>query len=218
MELKDRIINSAHELFSEKGYDKTTVADIIKKADSSKGGFYHHFRSKDEVLEAITLGYMQELLEYYDEILLSDSSVIDAINDVFIKITRYKVDQVEEWPKMTKLYSFSGNHIIIKKIADDFEKVTTKLYEQLILKGNEGEVFEVQYPKILAGLWTRELMQVLDRSRACIFSDEVTVLEEYEELLDFSEKLFNDTLGLKNNEIRIKDPALDYVRSVRKQL
>ncbi|WP_406670902.1 TetR/AcrR family transcriptional regulator [Methanolobus sp. ZRKC4] len=218
MELKDRIINSAHELFSEKGYDKTTVEDIIKRADSSKGGFYHHFKSKEDVIEAITLNYFQEFLEYYDEILKNDVSVIDAINEVLLKITQYKVNQVKDWPELSRIYSFSGNHIIIKKIADQFEELTTDLYAQLIRRGNEEGTFNVPYPKILAGLWTRELMRVLDQSRESIFSDEDVIPLEYEELLDFSEKLFNDTLGLKNTEIRIKDPALDYVRSVRKQL
>lgn len=218
MNLKDRIINSAYELFSEKGYNKTTVAEIIQKAGSSKGGFYHHFKSKDEVLEAITMDYMKELLNYYDEILQHDSSIIDSINEVFVKITRYKADQVEEWPKMSRMYSFTGNHIILKKTADQFELVTTELYAQLIQKGNEKELFDVTYPKVLAGLWTRELMRVLDKSRDFMFSNEETVSREYEELLDFSEKLFNDTLGLKNNEIRIKEPALTYVESVRRRL
>ena len=55
MELKDKIIDSAYELFAENGYDKTTVADIINKAGCSKGGFYHHFKSKFEIIEAITM-------------------------------------------------------------------------------------------------------------------------------------------------------------------
>ncbi|WP_407282947.1 TetR/AcrR family transcriptional regulator [Methanolobus sp. WCC1] len=218
MELKDRIINSAHELFSEKGYDKTTVADIIQKAGSSKGGFYHHFKSKEEVIEAITRNYMHQFLLYYDEVLESDSPVIDSINEVLIKITRYKLNQVKDWPKLSRIYSFSGNHIIIKKIADDFEKVTTELYAQLIQRGNKEGIFDVQYPNILAGLWTRELMRVLDRSREAIFSEDNAIPREYGELLDFSEKLFNDTLGLKNNEICIKAPILAYVEGIRKQL
>jgi AcrR family transcriptional regulator len=218
MELKDRIINSAHELFSEKGYDKTTVADIIKKAGSSKGGFYHHFRSKEEVIEAITQNYMTEFMQYYDEILESDSPVVDSVNEVLITITRYKVNQIKDWPRLSRIYSFSSNHVILKKIADDFEKITTELYAQLIRRGNKAGTFDVRYPDILAGLWTRELMRVLDGSREAIFSEEDAIPREYDELLNFSEKLFNDTLGLKSNEIQLKAPILAYLEDVRKQL
>lgn len=218
MELKDRIINSAHELFSEKGYDKTTVADIIEKAGSSKGGFYHHFRSKEEVIEAITQNYMTEFMQYYDEILESDSPVIDSVNEVLITITRYKVNQVKDSPRLSRMYSFSSNHIILKRIANDFEKITTELYAQLIRRGNKEGTFDVQYPDILAGLWTRELMMVLGMSREAIFSEEDTIPVEYAERLDFTEKLFNDTLGLKNNEIHIKEPIQAFVRDIRERL
>jgi AcrR family transcriptional regulator len=218
MELKDRIINSAHELFSEKGYDKTTVADIIEKAGSSKGGFYHHFRSKEEVIEAITQNYMTEFMQYYDEILESDSPVVDSVNEVLITITRYKVNQIKDWPRLSRIYSFSSNHVILKKIADDFEKITTELYAQLIRRGNKAGTFDVRYPDILAGLWTRELMRVLDMSREAIFSEENTIPVEYAERLDFTEKLFNDTAGLKNNEIHIREPIQVFVGDIRERL
>jgi AcrR family transcriptional regulator len=44
---KRRILKSAFELFSEKGYKNVTVEDIIQHAKSSKGAFYNHFASKD---------------------------------------------------------------------------------------------------------------------------------------------------------------------------
>lgn len=44
---KRRILKSAFKLFAQKGYRNVTVDDIIRKADSSKGAFYHHFASKD---------------------------------------------------------------------------------------------------------------------------------------------------------------------------
>ncbi|MGD9570043.1 MAG: TetR/AcrR family transcriptional regulator [Sedimentibacter sp.] len=47
---KKRIIDSAKELFVEKGYYNVTVDDIIKKANSSKGGFYTHFKTKEELI------------------------------------------------------------------------------------------------------------------------------------------------------------------------
>jgi hypothetical protein len=88
----------------------------------------------------------------------------------------------------------------------------------LIRRGNKEGVFCVQYPDILAGLWTRELMRVLDMSREAIFSEENTIPVEYAERLDFTEKLFNDTAGLKNNEIHIREPIQAFVGDIRERL
>ena len=41
---KEKIINAAWELFREKGYEETTLQDIIDKSGTSRGAFYHHFR------------------------------------------------------------------------------------------------------------------------------------------------------------------------------
>jgi hypothetical protein len=37
-------------------YDRTTVNDVIEKAEVTKGGFCHHFASKKKMLEASPLG------------------------------------------------------------------------------------------------------------------------------------------------------------------
>jgi AcrR family transcriptional regulator len=45
-ETKERIMESAFELFSSKGYDKVSINEVIDKAGVSKGGLFHHFDSK----------------------------------------------------------------------------------------------------------------------------------------------------------------------------
>jgi TetR/AcrR family transcriptional repressor of nem operon len=49
MALKDRIIVESLKLFSLKGFLGTTIDDILKASNSSKGGFYNHFKSKEEL-------------------------------------------------------------------------------------------------------------------------------------------------------------------------
>jgi AcrR family transcriptional regulator len=47
------IVEAAWALFASDGYDATTVQAIIDRVGFSKGGFYHHFSSKEEVLDAV---------------------------------------------------------------------------------------------------------------------------------------------------------------------
>ena len=57
---RDEIINISLELFLAKGYEKTTISNIMKRAGLSKGGMYHHFSSKEEILEAVIRKAMDE--------------------------------------------------------------------------------------------------------------------------------------------------------------
>lgn len=56
MELKDRIYHESLKLFSSKGYLNTSISDIMQAADTSKGGFYNHFDSKEALFyEVLTI-------------------------------------------------------------------------------------------------------------------------------------------------------------------
>jgi AcrR family transcriptional regulator len=48
-ETRSHILDVAGELFAERGYDATSVADICRRAGVTKGAFYHHFASKQTV-------------------------------------------------------------------------------------------------------------------------------------------------------------------------
>ena len=50
---KQQILNTAEALFAEKGYEATSVQDILDVLHLSKGSFYHHFESKESVLQQI---------------------------------------------------------------------------------------------------------------------------------------------------------------------
>ena len=53
MELKDNIVHEAQKLFSLNGFLNTGINDIIAAAGTSKGGFYNHFASKDDLFYAV---------------------------------------------------------------------------------------------------------------------------------------------------------------------
>lgn len=47
---KDKIRETAWKLFLDNGYEETSLEDILKAAGTSRSNFYHHFRSKEEIL------------------------------------------------------------------------------------------------------------------------------------------------------------------------
>ena len=52
-ELRQRIVAAADELFYQQGYENTSFSDIADAVGISRGNFYYHFKSKDEILKAV---------------------------------------------------------------------------------------------------------------------------------------------------------------------
>lgn len=50
---RDHIVEAADELFYRQGYEHTSFAHIADAVGISRGNFYHHFKTKDEILEAV---------------------------------------------------------------------------------------------------------------------------------------------------------------------
>ncbi|WP_096269780.1 TetR/AcrR family transcriptional regulator [Paucisalibacillus globulus] len=61
--LRDKIIHSALLLFEKHGFHGVTVNQIVESTGTSKGGFYHHFTSKDELLFVIHDTFITYVLE-----------------------------------------------------------------------------------------------------------------------------------------------------------
>lgn len=63
------IMHEAEKLFKTKGYNKTSVEAIIKKAGISKGAFYHYFKSKKDILQALVNYISDDMAEHFNSIL-----------------------------------------------------------------------------------------------------------------------------------------------------
>ncbi|MGH8860991.1 MAG: TetR family transcriptional regulator [Jatrophihabitantaceae bacterium] len=66
---RDRVLDVATQLFAQQGYDATSVAQVIQHAGLTKGGFYHHFASKDALLYEVYGDLITGQLERMDAIL-----------------------------------------------------------------------------------------------------------------------------------------------------
>jgi len=78
LETKRRLMYCAIKLFRENGYHNVTVDEITEKADSSKGGFYTHFSSKEELL----YNMVSLLDEVYLEFLEVDFKNLNSIERI----------------------------------------------------------------------------------------------------------------------------------------
>ncbi|HEY9564896.1 MAG TPA: TetR/AcrR family transcriptional regulator [Nocardioides sp.] len=69
---RDELLHIAAKLFAEKGFKNTTVRDIADAAGILSGSLYHHFDSKESMVDELLVRFQTELFDRYDQILASD--------------------------------------------------------------------------------------------------------------------------------------------------
>jgi AcrR family transcriptional regulator len=84
---KEMIKQAALNLFSSYGADKVSVAEISKKAHVSPVTIYNYFGSKDELLRAVLVDYMDKSFEEYRELIYSDRPFSEKIEQVIFRKT-----------------------------------------------------------------------------------------------------------------------------------
>ncbi|MEP7065605.1 MAG: TetR/AcrR family transcriptional regulator [Gemmatimonadota bacterium] len=65
---RERIVNTAAQLFRERGFDGVGVADLMKEAGLTHGGFYGHFDSKEDLMAEASVRALSETLERWSKL------------------------------------------------------------------------------------------------------------------------------------------------------
>ena len=69
MSTRDRIIETVDRLFYQQGFEATTFADIASAVGISRGNFYHHFKTKDDILDAVInqrMANTEQMLDHWE--------------------------------------------------------------------------------------------------------------------------------------------------------
>jgi AcrR family transcriptional regulator len=87
---RQEILRAAARLFQQQGYDATSMNDVAAALKLSKGGLYHHFESKDEILFHI----MSHALEITEERVVKVARRIDGIEERLRTLIRLHIQVV----------------------------------------------------------------------------------------------------------------------------
>src|SRR5690625_2177641 len=124
--IRERIIQSAIVLFEKHGFHGVSVNEIIENAHTSKGGFYHHFSSKDELLYIMHDMFISYVLDKSANVIQtyrSPTEKLIAILAEFIKVfDLYK-------PHITVFYQES---VYLKGPYEQQIKLKRKQFKQII--------------------------------------------------------------------------------------
>lgn len=78
-ERRDHLVKLAADLFAEKGFQATTVRNIADEAGILSGSLYHHFDSKESIVDEILAGFFSEIMSAYQQVIDETGDPRDTI-------------------------------------------------------------------------------------------------------------------------------------------
>jgi len=81
---RDELLDLAATMFAERGLRATTVRDIADSAGILSGSLYHHFKSKEQMVEEVLRDFLDWLFERYAEIVAGESDPLERVKGLFM--------------------------------------------------------------------------------------------------------------------------------------
>ncbi|WP_274365003.1 TetR/AcrR family transcriptional regulator [Paenibacillus thermotolerans] len=145
-ERRAEILESAKQLFSTKGYENTSVNDIIHKIGVAKGTFYHYFKSKEEIADAVIQDAVERSIEAFKKI--NSNAEIKSIEKYSNIIRFFSQEAAKHYDAgLMKHLHHEDNVRLHKKMKVAMIEEFVPIITDVIVQGvNEG-VFHTEYPR-----------------------------------------------------------------------
>ncbi len=147
---KNELVDAAEDLFKEKGYSNTSVADIVNKVGVAHGLFYYYFDSKEDVINAIVQRMVDEFVLSINRII--DDDGLDAkekFKQLFFKTFNRKKEKIYFFD----YYNQEENRLMYSKYMTTISDRVVPLITEIIEEGMKEGVFDTKYPREAVEFW-----------------------------------------------------------------
>ena len=148
-ETVQKILDASLKLFLEKGYEETTVLDIISEMGGlTRGAFYHHFKSKEEVFDALCEKLFYEINPFEKAKSHKELNGLEKLKCVL----RTSFDETEHHQLSMASMQLMGSPAFLKKLIESNQELAP-MYQELIEEGIQDGSIQSEQPKLLADLF-----------------------------------------------------------------
>lgn len=149
-ETVEKILTAAKRLFLEKGYERTTIQDIVDQLGGlTKGAVYHHFKSKEEIMDAVTEKMFWDNDPFEKVRGREDLTGLEKMKEV-IRLT-----QEPDWSSLARQsMPILKNPKLLAKCIEDNQRIAAPRWLALIEEGMADGSIRTEYPREAAELLT----------------------------------------------------------------
>ncbi len=186
------LIDQAAALFSEFGFEQTSVSDIVKKTGVAQGTFYYHFKSKEEILDAVIEREVIALSAQATTACHKTSG--SAIRKLQVVLDIVLSHSYNERIFIGQLYQ-KKYWSILEVMDKKYEQMFVPLLAEIISEGNKEGTMHVEY--------VEETVSILLYSMDSLFDSMVSSgnIEEIRRKAVILEKLITKMLGIEEETI-----------------
>ena len=179
-ERKNEILDVADELFGKKGFDGTSTNDILEKVGIARGTLYHHFKSKEEIMDALIERYSDRLLGAAQEVAADKNTpLVDRIIRVVMSMNLSGGSSEEIMEHIHR----PQNALMHQKIQKMIINGLTPILSEIICEGIEQGVFRTPYPY--------ECMEMVVTYANTIFDDDMVQMTNEDRATRIQAFIFN---------------------------
>ena len=140
----NEILDSAGVLFTTKGYDNTSINDILFDLGIAKGTLYHYFKSKEAILDALIARINREMKTRAS--LISQNKEVTILERMIQTIMSLNLENDGGHEEVIEIIHQPQNALMHQKIEKVILADITPILTDLIIEGIEEGIFETEYP------------------------------------------------------------------------
>lgn len=179
-ERRNEILDAADELFGQKGFDGTSTNDILTKVGIARGTLYHHFKSKEDIMDALIERHAVHLLGAAQEI-AADKSI--PVNERIIRVVMSLNISGENGKEIMEHIHKPQNALMHQKIQKVIINGVPPILTGIIREGIDQGLFSTPYPY--------ECMEMIVAYTNTVFDDDIVNLTNEELASRIQALIFN---------------------------
>ena len=162
-ERKNEILDAAAELFVTKGYEETSTGDILDRVGIARGTLYYHFKSKEDILDALIERINGGLIDGAKKV--AEDRRLPVVERIVRTIMSLNVDSGEATigHEVLQQVHKPQNALMHQKMQQSLLNGVVPVLSGLVEEGNSQGVFHAEYP--------RETTEMLVLYSATFFDD-----------------------------------------------
>ncbi len=179
----ERILDVSAQLFMEKGYDHTTIQDIINAlGDLSKGAIYHHFKSKEEIIDAVASKMHSLVGEICVEI--KKDKTLNGLEKIKRMIFASLGNPAQKSLAQMMPNIMNNSKILAKQLDLTINFIAHNIIEGFIREGITDGSIKTEFPRelaeviaLLANIWMNPFVFICDTEqlkRKCLYYKVIT--------------------------------------------
>ena len=179
-ERKNEILDVADELFGKKGFDRTSTNDILEKVGIARGTLYHHFKSKEDIMDALIERYSDRPLGAAQEV--AADKTIPLVDRIIRVVMSMNLNSGSSEEIMEHIHR-PQNALMHQKIQKMIINGLTPILADIICEGIDQGVFNTPYPY--------ECMEMVVTYANIIFDDDMGQMTNEERATRIQAFIFN---------------------------